>query len=120
MCIETSSSNNTNSAYVILERTDIIQFTNIIFFYNRFSISTNSSLKSLGRFKVQLLLEHNTWSTKYHMGKNSNYSSSSTEWSLLNLHFTDSISGIRLYYDKIDTAHAHICFSDTTITHSVY
>ena len=33
----------------------------------------------MGRFRVQLLLDDNTWSTKYHISKSSNYSSSSTE-----------------------------------------
>ena len=54
------------------------------------------------------------------MGKNSNYKFSSTEWSLLNLDFTEPNYGIRLYYDKIKTAHADMCFSNFTITHSVY
>ena len=39
----------------------------------------------MSRFRIQLLLEDNTWSTKFHTGRNSNYSSSSTDWSLLNL-----------------------------------
>ena len=120
MYIEISSNKNTNSAYVILERTDIIQITNIAFYYNTISILTINSVKSMGRFRVQLLLERNTWTTKYQFSKNSNYSSSSTERSLLNIDFTEPIFGIRLYYDKIDTAHADMCFSNITITHSVY
>ena len=43
----------------------------------------------MGRFRVQLLLGDNTWGTNIHMNKNSNYSSSSTNWSLLNLDFTE-------------------------------
>ena len=82
--------------HVILERTDIIQITNITCCYNRFSILTNSSLKSMGRFRIQLLLKDNTWGTKFHMSKNSKYSSSSTEWSLLNLDFTDSNYGMTI------------------------
>ena len=82
MYIETSSNNHTNSAYVLLERTDNIQITNTTFYYNRFSFLTGDSLKSMGRFRIQLLLEDNTWSTNFHMGDDSNYSSSSTEWSL--------------------------------------
>ena len=50
MYIETSTNNNTNSTYVILERTDIIQITNISFYYNSFSILTNDSINSIGRF----------------------------------------------------------------------
>ena len=92
MYIETSSNNHTNSAYVILERTDIIQITNISFYYNTYSILTNASLKSMVRFRIQFLLDDNTWSTKYHIAKNSIYSSSSTQWSLLNFDFTESIT----------------------------
>ena len=72
MFIETSSKTNTSSAYVILERTDVIRITKITFYYKRLSILSNTSPKSMVRFGVQLLLENNTWNTKYHMGKNSN------------------------------------------------
>ena len=118
--IKTSSNNTTNSACVILKRIDFIQITNITFHYNRFSFLTNSSLKSMGRFRIQLLLEDNTWSTKYHTDKNSNYSSSSTEVSLLTLDFSEPKYSIRLYYDKIDTAHADTFFSNITKTHTRY
>ena len=74
----------------------------------------------MGRFRDQLLLEDNTWNTKYHISKNSNYSSSSTEWSLLNLDFTEPKYCITLYYDKIDIPLADMCFSNFTIPHSVY
>ena len=36
--IETSSDNHGNNVYVSFERTDIIQISNIPFYYNRFSI----------------------------------------------------------------------------------
>ena len=74
----------------------------------------------MGRFGIQILLEDNTWSTKFHKAKNSNYGNSSREWSLLNLDFTEPNYGIRLFYDKIDTTHADKCFSNITIIHSVY
>ena len=67
--IETSSNNHGNNVFVSFVRTDIIQITNITFFYNRFSILTNDSLKSMGRFRIQLLLEDNTWSTQYTIAK---------------------------------------------------
>ena len=38
----------------------------------------------------------------------------------LNLDFTVENHGIKLVYDQIDTAHADMCFSNITITHSVY
>ena len=57
MYIETSGNKNRENVFVSFERIDIIQISNITFYYNRFSISTNDSLKSMGRFRVQLLLE---------------------------------------------------------------
>ena len=120
MYIETSGSNHGNNVFVSFERTDIIQITNITFYYNRFSILTNDSLKSMGRFRIQLLLDDNTWSTRYNISKNDRYSATSTEWTLVNLNFTVENYGIKLIYDQIDTAHADMCFSNITITHSVY
>ena len=120
MYIETSSNNHGHErVFVSWERTDIIQISNITFYYNRFSILTNDSLKSMGRFRIQLLLEDNTWSTRYNIPKNDRYSDSSTDWSKLSLNFTVENYGIRLIYDEIDTAHADMCFSNITITHSI-
>ena len=120
MYIETSSNNHGDSAFCSFERTDIIQITNITFYYNRFSILTNDNLKSMGRFRIQLLLEDNTWTTEYTIPKNTQYSDNSTDWTLLNLDFTVENYGIKLIYDGIDTPHADMCFSNITITHSVY
>ena len=120
MYIETSSNNHGNIVFVSWERTDIIQISNITFYYNRFSILTNDSKKSMGSFRVQLLLEDNTWSTRYNIPKNDRYSNSSTQWTLVNLNFTVENYGIRLVYDQIDTPHADMCFSNITITYSVY
>ena len=108
--IETSSNNHGNNVFVSFERTDIIQISNITFYYNRFSILTNDSLKSMGRFRIQLLLEDNTWSTRYNIAKNDRYSDISTEWTLVSLNFTDENYGIKLIYDQIDTPHADMCF----------
>ena len=120
MYIETSSNNHGHErVFVSWERTDIIQISNITFYYNRFSILTNDSLKSMGRFRIQLLLEDHTWSTRYNIPKNDRYSDSSTDWSKLSLNFTVENYGIRLIYDEIDTAHADMCFSNITITHSI-
>ena len=120
MYIETSSNNHGNNVFVSWERTDIIQITNITFYYNRFSILTNEDKKSMGRFRIQLLLEDNTWSTQYTIAKNSHHNNTSIEWKLLNLDFTVENYAIRLVYDQIDTPHADMCFSNITITHSVY
>ena len=121
MYIETSSNNHGHErVFVSWERTDIIQITNITFYYNRFSTLTNDSLKSMGRFRNQLLLEDNTWSTRYNIPKNDRYSNNSTDWTLLNLNFSIENYGVKLIYDQIDTSHADMCFSNITITHSVY
>ena len=64
MYIETSSNNHGNNVFVSFERTDIIQITNITFYYNRISTLTNDNLKNMGLFRIQLLLEDDTWSTQ--------------------------------------------------------
>ena len=74
----------------------------------------------MGRFRIQLLLENNTWSTQYTINKNSQYSDNSTDWSLLNIDFTIETYGIKLVYDQIESAHADMCVSNITITQSVY
>ena len=73
----------------------------------------------MGRFRIQLLLEDNIGSTQYIIPKNSQYSNSSTDWTILNLDFTEKSYGIKLIYDPIDTPHADMCFSNITIPHSV-
>ena len=70
--IKTSSGGHGNNVFVSFERTDIIQIDKITFYYNRFSILTNNSLKSMGRLGIQLLLEDNTWSTQYTIAKKPN------------------------------------------------
>ena len=74
MYIETSSGNHGNNVFVSFERTDKIQISNITLYYNRFSILTNDSLKSIGRFRIQLLLENDTWSKGYDTPKTDRYS----------------------------------------------
>ena len=74
----------------------------------------------MGRFRSQLLLEDNTWSTQYTIAKNTQYSKNSTDWTLLKLDLTKENYGNKLVYDQIDKLHADMCFSNITITHSVY
>ena len=119
MYIETSSNNHGNNVSVSFERTDIIQISNITFCYNRFSILTNDSIKSMGRFRIQLLLVDNTWSTRYNIAKNDRYSDTSTQWTKLYLNFTEENYGIKIIFDEIDSAHSDMCFSNIAITHSV-
>ena len=73
-----------------------------------------------GRFRIQLLLNDNTWNTQYAIAKTDRYSDSASEWTLLNLDSTVENYGIKIIYDQIDTVHADMCFSNITITHSVY
>ena len=56
--------------------------------YNRVSILTNDSLKSMGRFRIQLLLADNTWSTRINKLKNDGYSNTPTQWTKLSLNIT--------------------------------
>ena len=79
MYIETSSNNHGANVFVSWERTDIIQISNISFYFNRFSILTNNNLKNMGRFRIRLLLDDNTWSTQYTIDKNTQYSDSESE-----------------------------------------
>ena len=85
MYIKTSSNNHGHErVFVSIERTDIIQISNITFYYNRFSISNIDSKKSMGRFRSQLLIEDNTWSTRHNIPKNDRYTDSSTQSTLVN------------------------------------
>ena len=72
----------------------------------------------MGRFRIQLILEDNTWSTQYTIPKNEQYTNTSTDWTLLNLDFTTEKYGIKSILHQIDTAHSDKCFSKNTTTHS--
>ena len=77
-------------------------------------------MKSMGRFRVQFLLEDNTWSTRYIISRNTQYSDNSTDWTLSNLDFTVENFGVKLILDQIDMAHSDMCFSNIKITHSIF
>ena len=49
--------------------TDKVYINNIIYYYNNFSILKNDSLKSLGRIRIQLLMNNDTSSTRYNISK---------------------------------------------------
>ena len=85
---ETRSGKHGNGVYVSFERTDFFRNSNITFYYNRFLIITNSSRKSMGRFRIQLLLTDNTRPSRYNTTKNDRYSDTSTQWTKLSLNFT--------------------------------
>ena len=89
-------------------------------YYNRLLFLTDNNLENMGRFRIRLLLEDNTWSTRYSIAKNDRYNDLSADWTLVSLSFTKENYGIRLYYDQIDTAHADRCFSNIILTYFVY
>ena len=120
MYIETSSSiNGGERLFVSWELIGIIQITNITSYYNKNSIITNDSLKSMSRFEIQLILEDNKWHTQYKIPKNDRYIDTSTDWTLLGLNFTVENYGNKLIYHQIDTPLADMCLTNITITHSV-
>ena len=88
MFIETSNNHGSDNGFVSFERTDIVQTSNITFSYNRYSILSNDSKESMGCFRIQLLLDDNTWSTRYNKPKDDRYSDSSTQWTKLSFNFT--------------------------------
>ena len=108
MYIETSSNNNGDNVFCNFERTDTIQSSNKTFYYNRFSAG---GTKSMGRFRIQLLLDDNTWSTQHTI----------CEMIVTMIHrliglyyildFTIENYVIKLLYDEMDCPHADMCFS---------
>ena len=117
MYVETSNNYHGLNVYCSFERTDIIQISNISFYYNRFSGDENN--KAMGRFRIQLLKENNFWLTRYTIPKNDNYTTQS-EWKLLSLDFTEENYGKKLVYDQIDSANCNMCFSNISITHFIF
>ena len=85
--IEKSSVYHGDGVFCSWDRTSIIQITNKTFCYDRFSILSDVSLKSMGRFRILLLLKKSTWSTQYKIAKNTQYSDNPSDWTLLNLDF---------------------------------
>ena len=103
--------------YFSFQRTDMIDISNISFNHNRYS--TGSSNQSMGRIRLQLLLDDNTWSNRYNIPNYDRYSNSSTQMTLFSLIFNIEIFGIKLFYNEIDTALADLCSSIKTLTQSV-
>ena len=60
----TSFDDKGNGVIVSFERTDFFQFRIISFYYYRYSVLTNNSMKSFDCFGNELLLADNTWSTR--------------------------------------------------------
>ena len=74
----------------------------------------------MGTFRIQLLLDKNTWSTRYDIPKTDRYTDTSNQWTKVNINFTEQTYGIKLIYHEIDTTHADVCFINIVTTHSVY
>ena len=77
MYIETSSNNFGLNVFCSWEKTDIIQISNITYYYNRFSIQ--GDLRAMGRFRIQILTKDNVWLTKFNIPKNNQFSNASTD-----------------------------------------
>ena len=103
MYLETSANNHNafgDTVFVELSRTDIINISNITFYYNRFS-SSDSVKRNMGRFEIQILRD-NVWHPIYTIAKNTNYSTQSTDWIILNLNITQANQGIKLIYSAFN------------------
>ena len=118
MYFEFSGNNFGSNVFCSWERIDIIQISNITFYYNRFTIQ--GDLRAMGRFRIQILTKDNVWLTNFNEPKNDQFSNAATDWTILSLNITDENYGIKLIYDQIETAHADMCFSNISITHSIY
>ena len=119
MYVESSGNNHgANHVMVSWERTDNIHISNINFYYNRFSTS-DQNLRGMGRFRIQILLEDDSWSTIYNINKNSQYSNGSTVWPLFDLDITQENYGVKYIYDQRPTAHSDMSFSNIILTPSV-
>ena len=74
----------------------------------------------MGQFRIQLLLEDNSWSTIYIIPKNNQISSGWTQWHLFDLVITQQNFGIKFMHDQILTTHSDMCFSNIILFQSVY
>ena len=118
MYIESSSNIFGPNVFCSWERIDIIQISNITFYYNIFSIQ--GDFRAMGRFQIQILTKDNVWLTKFNIPKNDQNSNSATDWIILSLNITEENYVVKLIYEGIDSAHADMCFSNIIIIHSPY
>ena len=93
MYIETSGNNFGPNIHCSWERIDIIQISNISFYYNRFSIQ--GDLRAVGRFRIQILTKDFVWLTKFNIPKNDQYSNAATDWTILSLNITEENYGVK-------------------------
>ena len=74
----------------------------------------------MGRFRIQILLEDNSWSTIHNINKDSQNSNGSTVWHFFDLDITQENYGAKFIFDQIPTAHSDMKFSNIILFHSVY
>ena len=72
-----------------------------------------------GTIRIQLMLPNGQRHSYYIIDKNTNYSTTSTEWGLPEVDSTKANYDITLAYDQIDIALADMCFSNVMISLSV-
>ena len=84
------------------ERTVVIQISKFLFYNFRYSNPT-CSLRSMGRFVVQLLLANGQWQLINIIDRNTNYSTTPTELTFLN------IDGTKLVHDELNTTLVYMC-----------
>ena len=101
------------------ERSDNNHISNTKFYYDRFSTS-DPNLRGMGWFRIQLLLEDNSWFKVFNVPKNNQFSNGSTQWHLFDLDISQDNNGVKFIYDQITTAHSDMCFSNITINNSVF
>ena len=122
MFIESSQYNHNTAnddVFVSFERTDIIHISNITFYHNRFSTS-DASKRSMGKLEIQLL-RNGVWETEFTIEKDTNFSILSTDWTLSNMNIRSQPNcGIKLVYSGVNNAHGDMCFSDISITPTIF
>ena len=82
--IETTAYNLGGGVFSSFERTDILQISNINLYYKRSSARSN---KTRERFRIQLLLNDESWSTRYNTANKDSHGNSITQWTLGNMKF---------------------------------
>ena len=112
-----------DDVFVSFERTDIIHISNITFYDNRYSTSIPAAdieKRGMGILEIQLL-RNGVRQTEFTIEKDTNFSTLSTDWSLLIMNIISQPNyGIKLVYFAINMAHADMCFSDINITHTLF
>ena len=73
----------------------------------------------MGRFRIQLFLDTNSWPTIYNIPQNNQFSSGSAQWHLFDMDITQEKYGVRFIYDQLPSVPSNMSFSNIKLTHSV-